>query len=605
MKKKQRRHWFSELKLNIKFTIICLGFVTVPIVIFSIWLLIITKGNLLKEKENSLSYKMDKAGSVCIDGVESLNMAIQLFMNDHNLTDFLEDIKNGKSYSTEELLQFYNRDISSLERMVNNNAALYQVRVYVNDEGLHEMMPILYRKSRMENFEFLPDEEEYGWHYGYQDLLFTSYKNVNRENLLIGYRTPIETSQDGELGVIEASMYMNKMFPLVYDSTQQEWACFVDENGKMHFAEEFNNEENSKIVEICLQNNQDIEKQGVQLFKVGHSWKLIGYHTIKELNGQLISVYDIQKDLDGIYHEFIVFAFLGLLLMTLLTMAVNLVIKEALKKLYETLQAIRIVQEGDLNVVIEDCGKDEFGELGSQINEMLSSIKQLTDNNLKHQLLLKNTEIQALQNQINAHFIYNVLESIKMMAEIQEEYEISDAITSLGKLLRYSMKKTVSIVTVEDELAYIRDYLKLINLRFDYEIYLSENIQPSVLAHQIPKMTLQPIVENAIYHGISEIAENTNIYIKGYLTEKNCKIEITDCGKGMREEEVQNLYKRLRGELETSEGSRNGIGLKNVHDRIQIYYGNDYGLEIHSKLGCYTKVAVILPLPRGIEEEQE
>ena len=129
MKKKQRRHWFSDLKLNIKFTIICLGFVTVPIVVFSIWLLTITRGNLLQEKENSLAYKMDKAGSVCIDGVESLNMAIQLFMNDHNLTDFLGDIKNGKEYSTEELLQFYNRDISSLERMVNNNAALYQVRV--------------------------------------------------------------------------------------------------------------------------------------------------------------------------------------------------------------------------------------------------------------------------------------------------------------------------------------------------------------------------------------------------------------------------------------------------------------------------------------------
>lgn len=597
MKKKQRRHWFSELKLNIKFTIISLGFVAVPIVVFSTWLLIITKGNLLKEKEASLAYKMDKAGTVCIDGVESLNMAIQLFMNDHNLTDFLEDIKNGKEYSTEELLQFYSRDISSLERMVNNNASLYQVRVYADDENLYEMMPILYRKSRMENFEFLPHEEEYGWHYGYQDLLFTSYKNGNRANLLIGYKTPIETSLDGELGVIEASMYMNKMFPLVYDSTQQEWTCFVDEYGKMHFEEIFDSEKNHEIIETYLQNSQSVEEQGTQLLKVEHSWKLIGYRTIKELDGQLISVYDIQTDLNGIYHEFIVFALLGLFLMALLTMAVNLVIKEALKKFYEILKAIRIVQEGNLNVVIENCGKDEFGELGSQINDMLSSIKQLTDNNLKHQLLLKNTEIQALQNQINAHFIYNVLESIKMMAEIGEEYEISDAITSLGKLLRYSMKKTVSVVTVEDELSYIRDYLKLINLRFDYEIYLSENIQPSVLTHQIPKMTLQPIVENAIYHGISEIAEDTSIYIKGYLTEKDCKIEITDCGKGMREEEVQNLYRRLRGELETSEGCRNGIGLKNVHDRIQIYYGNEYGLEIHSKHGCYTKVTVILPLP--------
>ena len=101
------------------------------------------------------------------------------------------------------------------------------------------------------------------------------------------------------------------------------------------------------------------------------------------------------------------------------------------------------------------------------------------------------------------------------MAEIDEEYVISDAITSLGNLLRYSIRWVSGNVRVEEEIAYIKNYLVLINLRFDYEIYLSLNLPEEVLKQEIPKMSLQPIVENAIYHGIEELAEDTNIYIKG------------------------------------------------------------------------------------------
>lgn len=212
----------------------------------------------------------------------------------------------------------------------------------------------------------------------------------------------------------------------------------------------------------------------------------------------------------------------------------------------------------------------------------------------KPETLVENGDTRA-QNQINAHFIYNVLESIKMMAEIDEEYAISDAITSLGKLLRYSMKWVSGNVKVEEELEYIRDYLALINLRFDYEIYLSENIPELILKQEIPKMSLQPIVENAIYHGIEQMAEDTNIYIKGIFDGDDCVIEITDAGRGMSEEEVERLRKKIAGEIETSGGSGNGIGLKNVQDRIVMSFGKGYGISIASMLGCYTKIMVRIP----------
>ena len=240
-----------------------------------------------------------------------------------------------------------------------------------------------------------------------------------------------------------------------------------------------------------------------------------------------------------------------------------------------------------------------MGELGTQINKMLDRIEQLMKENIDREMLAKNAQIRALQNQINAHFIYNVLESIKMMAEIDEEYVISDAITSLGNLLRYSIRWVSGNVRVEEEIAYIKNYLVLINLRFDYEIYLSLNLPEEVLKQAIPKMSLQPIVENAIYHGIEELAEDTNIYIKGMIRDEDCVIEISDAGKGMGEESLQKLRRRIAGEIEPDGGSGNGIGLKNVQDRIRMSFGAEYGITVDSKEGCYTKVTVRVPLYRG------
>ena len=152
---------------------------------------------------------------------------------------------------------------------------------------------------------------------------------------------------------------------------------------------------------------------------------------------------------------------------------------------------------------------------------------------------------------------------------------------------------------MEEELEYIQNYLALINLRFDYEIYLSLNLPELVRKQKIPKMSLQPIVENAIYHGIEQLAEDTNIYVKGTLSDGDCMVEITDAGRGMSEEQVAELYKKINGEVESDEPAEgqkgHGIGLKNVQDRIRMNFGEEYGLTINSKLGCYTKVEIRVP----------
>lgn len=223
------------------------------------------------------------------------------------------------------------------------------------------------------------------------------------------------------------------------------------------------------------------------------------------------------------------------------------------------------------------------------------TVKDLFEQFSKRQLLLKNAEIKSLQNQINAHFMYNVLETIKMMAEIKEDYEISDAITSLGDMFRYSMQWTSGMVKLKDEIKYISDYLNLLNLRFDYEIYLSLNIPDELMELKIPKMSLQPLVENSVYHGIENVAEDTSIYIKAFVKDDIVNLEVLDAGTGIEETKLKKINHDLESVEDVDEEKEHGRALYNVNQRIKMYFGSDYGLELFSKEGAFTKALIQFP----------
>ncbi|MBP3487639.1 MAG: histidine kinase [Roseburia sp.] len=594
---------FRNQKLNIKFTFVIIAFTIVPIGVFAGILFYNMEQNVVDDNLNYMEYTMERNEDSIATGINSINMSTQFFLSDEKLLAVLNRAKEGETLTTEEWLTFKSEDVSSLERLVNNNPLLYGVRVYAAGDNVQEMMPILYQASRMEKQEWAGDEDYFGWHYNITDNIFSSY-TMSQNRRIVSFVTPVIDSDNGQIGTIEAVMTMENMFPSLYEGIENEWSFFLTEDGERYFGDRTEEIAQESLDEIMAA-YEDGEGIQTTYIRTARSNLVVTYLTIQELDGVLVCVKDITENVHEVYRMRNIFVAVMIVFLIALAFFINGIVQHLLKQFYEILRSIRKVQKGDLDVVIENCGGDEMGELGTQINKMLERIKQLMDDNLKREMLAKNSEIRALQNQINAHFIYNVLESIKMMAEIDEEYAISDAVTALGKLLRYSMKWVSGNVLVEQELEYIKNYMALINLRFDYEIYLSLNIPEIILKQEIPKMSLQPIVENAIYHGIEEMAEDTNIYIKGLLEGEDCVIEITDAGKGMTEETVEKLRLKIAGEIDSSGGSGNGIGLKNVQDRIHIAFGEAYGIEIASKLGCYTKIRVRIPMTyRGIDEEK-
>lgn len=591
---KKITEYFRSAKLNIKFTIIIVLFTVVPLCISIGALFHIMIQNVIDENISYMQYTIERNRDNMATRTDSLNMSTQFFLSDDSLKQVLNASVSGEELSTEDWLKFKNMEVSSLERLVNNNPLLYSVRVYAVNDQVQEMMPILYSRKRMEKQSWAEKENYTGWNYNYTDNIFSSY-TMDQNRKIMSLITQVEDRNNGTIGVIEAAMTMENMFPSLYESIEDEWSCFYTDSGENYFGEN-RKPESEKLIEVIKPGHLEDGEIMTGYKESGRKKLVVSGMYIREMSGTLICVKDITSDINRVRWSRLLF-FIGMAVLTIfLALVINLIVQHLLGKFYDILKSIRNVQKGDLSVVIPECGNDEMGELGTQINKMLERIKQLMNDNLNREMLAKNSEIRALQNQINAHFIYNVLESIKMMAEIDEEYAISDAVTSLGKLLRYSMKWVSGNVLVEQELEYIKNYMALINLRFDYEIYLSLNIPELILKQEIPKMSLQPIVENAICHGIEQMAEDTNIYIKGLLEGDDCVIEITDAGKGMTEDEVKRLKQKIAGEIDSNGGSGNGIGLKNVQDRIHIAFGEKYGIEIASMIGCYTKIRVRIPI---------
>ena len=591
MNKLKRR--FQNAKLNTKFTTVILLSMLIPVTFLVSILFSVMENNVVKENLKYMDYTVTRAGDMVLKNIDAINMSTQMFLTDETLREKLTAAVTGEEISTTEWVEFKNHTVTALERLVNNNPLLYGVRAYAENDSVQEMMPILYQKDRMLRQDWANTPDYYGWQFDFNDNVFSAY-TMSQNQKIASLVTPITDGEHGQIGTIEAAMTMENMFPSLYEGMENEWSFFYTEQNLYYddALREMDTAELERITGAVVQNGETPSSY----LKHGRQHLVVASLPIQELNGSLICVKDISSNMREIYNMRVVYIIVMILLLAAIASVIDLIVNRLLRQFYEILGSIRRVQKGDLDVVIENCGNDEMGELGTQINTMLDRIKELMEENLNREMLAKNSEIRALQNQINAHFIYNVLESIKMMAEIDQEYEISDAVTALGKLLRYSMKWVNGNVRVEEELEYIRNYMSLINLRFDYEIYLSVNLPDILLRQEIPKLSLQPLIENAIKHGIEDIAEDTTIYLKGYVEGEDCIIEISDAGKGMSEEAVEKLRLKIAGKIESGGGSGNGIGLKNVQDRLHIAFGEKYGLSIESRLGCYTKIIVRVPL---------
>ncbi|WP_438444041.1 cache domain-containing sensor histidine kinase [Gorillibacterium sp. sgz5001074] len=273
---------------------------------------------------------------------------------------------------------------------------------------------------------------------------------------------------------------------------------------------------------------------------------------------------------------------------------VSIVISHFLTKpLSKMSKIMKQVQGGNLNVRLHVRYADEVGLLGKHFNQMIGRIEELIGEVTDSRLLKKEAEMRALQSQINPHFIYNTLETIRMMAELNDDDRVAAMTYNLGQMLRYSLTKGHEIGTVESELEHLEHYLYLQNMRFSGKFHLKVDVPKELMQLPMLKLVLQPIVENAIYHGHEKHGGSGEICVSAYHLGTDTFFVLTDDGVGMSREMVDKLNDRFE-KITYEPGTGRGIGLANVNERIKLHYGKEYGLHVESQLGKGTKVMMKL-----------
>ena len=253
------------------------------------------------------------------------------------------------------------------------------------------------------------------------------------------------------------------------------------------------------------------------------------------------------------------------------------------------------VAKGNLSVRAAAESGAEARMLSDSLNAMIDKINELLDQVTTEQIRLRKAEFELLQAQINPHFLYNTLDSIIWMAEGKKNEEVVIMTASLARLLRQSISNEDELVTVGQEIEYVRSYLTIQKMRYKDKLEFEIKADPSITQVPIIRLVLQPLVENAIYHGLKYKDSKGLLTVHGYMKGENAVIDITDDGVGMDEETLKHIYDKHKVNYRS-----NGVGVYNVQQRLVLYYGKDYGIIYHSEKGKGTTASVVIP---GIQEE--
>lgn len=553
----------------------------------------------MSKNANDIALSNEKTNMINVenqlkDVEETCYLVQQIILQKKSLLEYIENVHNGKDLSTVEKIDFYNTEIDSIDYMININPYIYSVRYYVN-ANITEKQPCFYQINRLKNMEWSDSYQDNKWYFNYKDNL---YKDNNDKTHLAGVIKDVKDDSGNLLAVLEVSTDLNDLFLNFNDNNNNEFSCFVTNDGKIYSSDNNVNEiKNNKDMILKLAKSHDSNSK---IMDFNNNTSVVSTLNCSSLGGVYIHTSSTKEIIESYYRSQLLYFVVLVVSMLCFIIIIIILIKSSFSRFNNLTSEVSKIKSGEY-VRLTENGNDEISELGKQINDMLSALEKLNIENTNKQLLAKNAEIRSLQNQINAHFMYNVLETIKMMAEIKGDYDISDAVTSLGNMFRYSMQWSSGMVELKTEIANIRNYLDLMNLRQDYEIFLSLNIPEALMSLRIPKMSLQPIVENSVYHGIENMAEDTSIYIKAFIKNEKAIIEVSDAGMGMTEEQLERLREKINSADSIEDGKEHGRALYNVQQRIKMYFGNEYGISIYSKKGIYTKVSILIPIDNDKE----
>jgi len=296
---------------------------------------------------------------------------------------------------------------------------------------------------------------------------------------------------------------------------------------------------------------------------------------------------------------------IGVIALAIVLLVTSLVSVKVTAPIKVLIANMKKVESGQLEADFDSLGNDEIGMLGKHFKSMIGKINLLIDKEYKLEIENKASQLRVLRSQINPHFLYNSLQSIGTLALKSKAANVYSLLTSLSNIMRYSMNMQEDIVPFSMEIKHVQAYLSLQKQRFDEQFEFNIHVSPGLGNILVPKMILQPIVENCFKHGFADQVKLATITIQASLLNDYIVLSVSDNGKGASMEELQEIRQKLYKKGNIAEpGQRESIGLKNIYERIQIYYGNQAEMIISGKEDQGFMVEIYIPkIINGVQEQ--
>ena len=371
------------------------------------------------------------------------------------------------------------------------------------------------------------------------------------------------------------------------------YAFILDEYGNIVYhpqQQQLYNELQTENIDLVMKSDSDTVLTGTgrkdKLYSISRSnktgWTVVGCMSVEEL---LQKSYEAQRS----------YVLIAAVLMIVALLFSRQIARSFTYPIQRLRDSMKKVQEGNFSGAdVEIESENEIGSLTRSFNVMTHRIQELMEQNVRDQEAKRKSELKALQSQINPHFLYNTLDSIIWMAEGKKNEEVVLMTASLARLLRQSISNEDEVVPVSQEVEYARGYLTIQKMRYKDKLEFEISVDPSILNIPLIKLVLQPVIENAIYHGLKYKESKGLLQVKGFMKDGNAVLQVIDNGVGMDEETLAHIYDRHKVNYHS-----NGVGVYNVQKRLQLYYGSEYGITYESKKGEGTTATIIIPGIQG------
>lgn len=506
-------------------------------------------------------------------------------------SDFMNFLEYEYENLDEKVEQYQFNYSPLIENILIQNNSIYSIRIYLDNIIISEMLSSYYSvtvtKASERFMEMIEDKpQQKGWVSSHTAKTHV-FRNVVDNTQVFSYNRELFSQRQKYLGMLEIEVKEEVLFGMLRDPV-------INEMGDVFIVDSKNRIVSNNIPEYYL---ADVSETGLKDFQGRSQKRTIGEVNdieaiiitipIEQINCTIVGIFpvenfnsEIRKSLKDII---IVLAASSIVLGLIIYFTTNMLLHRV-KKL---VSAMKKVRDDNLNVSVPVKSMDEFGVLAMNFNRMTQRIYELVETVYKIQLMEREAELKALEAQINPHFLYNTLATISWVARKEKAPGVMKISNSLAKFYRLVLSKGVTIISIEEEVEMVKSYLEIQKTRFDDLFDVVYKIDERVYRYNIVKNILQPLVENALSHGIEPKRYHGTIIIYMGLTEDRICLKVIDDGVGMNSKTLSRV--RL-GMVERSKGS--GYAVKNIMQRLRAYYGDNFSINIFSKPGIGTTVSI-------------